>query len=323
MLPKITIITPSLNQGQYIEQSILSVIEQKYENLEYIIVDGGSTDQTLEIIKKYEHKITKWISETDLGQADAINKGLQFATGEVFTWLNADDYYELNALHVIGRAFELNPDCNVLCGQANIIATDGKVARNTVGVIVQNILAKTIGHPVINQPETFFRTRILAQTGLLNIYLRYNMDKDLWIKYLLLFGQSNILKIDCVVVNFRLHYSSKTISEGHKFTSERDGMMLGMAYRAGLDQEVDFMENELNIKPIKFDLVLKDRKIVKKAIHYFLLLKADEFFVIGEKKSSKLCLLFIDKVLIAREWVLYCKLFVKVSIIGSIQSQFS
>ena len=323
MLPKITIITPSLNQGRYIEQSILSVIEQNYENLEYIIVDGGSTDETLQIIKKYEHKITKWISEPDLGQTDAINKGLKFATGEVFTWLNADDYYQPSALHIMGKAFEIHPNCNVVSAKANVIAPNGDITRKTFGVVIHNDIAKTIGCPVINQPETFFRTRILAQTGHLNICLRYNMDKDLWIKYLILFGQSNILKINHIVVNFRLHESSKTTAEGHKFTDERDCTMLGMAYWAGLSQEAIFIEELINMKPIKFDLVLADKKMVKKAIHYFLLLKADEYYVSGEKKKSRLCLLFLDKMLVIRDWVLYCKLFVRVVIIKATQSQSS
>ncbi|MFZ4612746.1 MAG: glycosyltransferase family 2 protein, partial [Bacteroidia bacterium] len=92
-LPKISIITPSYNQGQYIEETILSVINQDYPNIEYIVMDGGSNDQTVEIIKKYESKITYWVSEKDKGQADAINKGFARATGDILCWLNSDDYF--------------------------------------------------------------------------------------------------------------------------------------------------------------------------------------------------------------------------------------
>src|ERR1700741_2339226 len=104
-LPKISIITPSYNQGKYIEQTILSVIEQGYPDYELIIIDGGSTDDTIEVIKKYESKIAYWISEKDNGQADAINKGLAKATGEIFNWINSDDILEKDALQIIGEYF--------------------------------------------------------------------------------------------------------------------------------------------------------------------------------------------------------------------------
>ena len=90
--PKISIVTPSFNQGQYIEQTILSVIGQDYPNLEYIIIDGGSSDNTVEIIKKYADKIIYWISDPDNGQSDALNKGLAKCTGEIFNWINSEDY---------------------------------------------------------------------------------------------------------------------------------------------------------------------------------------------------------------------------------------
>src|SRR5688500_3818909 len=98
MLPKISIITPTYNQGHFIEQTIQSVIEQDYPNLEYIIIDGGSTDDTLSVIKKYEKYISYWISEKDKGQSEAINKGFKKATGDVVNWLNSDDYYEPGVL---------------------------------------------------------------------------------------------------------------------------------------------------------------------------------------------------------------------------------
>lgn len=92
VLPKITIITPTFNQGKFIEKSILSVLNQNYPNLEYIIIDGGSSDDTLDIIKKYENRITFWISEKDNGQSHAINKGLQKSSGDIINWLNSDDF---------------------------------------------------------------------------------------------------------------------------------------------------------------------------------------------------------------------------------------
>ena len=104
----ISIVTPTYNQGQYIEQTIQSVLNQNYPNLEYIIIDGGSTDNTVEIIKKYEKHLKFWVSEKDNGQANAINKGLQYCTGEIFNWLNSDDYLEPGALLNIANAFSSN-----------------------------------------------------------------------------------------------------------------------------------------------------------------------------------------------------------------------
>ena len=106
--PKITLVTPCFNSAKYIEQTILSIIKQDYENLEYIIIDGGSTDGTVEIIQKYEDKIAYWVSEPDNGQSEAINKGIAKATGDIFNWVNADDYLESNALSQVAKAFSTN-----------------------------------------------------------------------------------------------------------------------------------------------------------------------------------------------------------------------
>ena len=114
--PKLTIITPSFNQGLFIEETILSVLNQDYSNLEYIIIDGGSTDNTVEIIKKYESKLAYWISEKDKGQSHALNKGLARATGEIIGWLNSDDVYVKGAFRKVISAFNANPDCILVHG---------------------------------------------------------------------------------------------------------------------------------------------------------------------------------------------------------------
>ena len=106
--PKISIVTPSYNHGQYIEQTILSVINQNYPNLEYIIIDGGSTDNTVDIIKKYEEKITYWISEKDNGQSHALNKGIAKCTGDIFNWINSDDYFEDGTFYKLANHFTIN-----------------------------------------------------------------------------------------------------------------------------------------------------------------------------------------------------------------------
>jgi glycosyltransferase involved in cell wall biosynthesis len=111
---KFSIVTPSYNQGQYLEKAILSVIEQDYPNLEYIIIDGGSTDNSLEIIKKYEKHLAYWVSEKDRGQSHAINKGFERASGDLFGWLNSDDYFAPDALKTVAEVYHTSqkwPDC--------------------------------------------------------------------------------------------------------------------------------------------------------------------------------------------------------------------
>ncbi|MEM8523656.1 MAG: glycosyltransferase family 2 protein, partial [Bacteroidota bacterium] len=124
--PKISIVTPSFNQSNFLERTIRSVLLQNYPNLEYVIIDGGSNDDSIEIIKKYERWLTYWTSEKDDGQAQAINKGLQHCTGLVFNWLNSDDWYLPNVLEVIGRTFAQHPDLQVFCGQQYLRYANGE-----------------------------------------------------------------------------------------------------------------------------------------------------------------------------------------------------
>ena len=122
--PKISIITPCFNAALYIEQTILSIINQDYDNLEYIIIDGGSTDGTIDIIKKYENKIAYWISEPDNGQSEAINKGIAVSTGDVFNWVNGDDYLEVGVLKLVGEYFQKS-NINVFCSPTMLFNEEG------------------------------------------------------------------------------------------------------------------------------------------------------------------------------------------------------
>jgi len=209
-MKKISIITPSLNQGDFIEQTIDSVLGQKYEKIQFIIIDGGSTDGSVEIIKKYEKHLHYWTSESDLGQSHAINKGLKIATGDIVNWLNSDDYLAPDSLRTINDAFQ-NDSVNVFSGTSNVIHNGIKL-RQTKGLdVYKNDLAKTIGWARIDQPETFWRRSVVDQIGPLNVNLHFIMDRDWWIKYLLHYGLNGIVQTEEVLANFRLHSSSNLI----------------------------------------------------------------------------------------------------------------
>src|ERR1035437_4288596 len=129
MYPKISVITPSFNQGKYLESTIKSVLEQDYPNLEYIVIDGGSEDNSVEIIKKYEKHLAYWESVKDKGQSHAINKGFAIATGEILAWLNSDDTYEQNAIYNIAEWFRKYPELDFIYGDVNIIDEKGAVLQ--------------------------------------------------------------------------------------------------------------------------------------------------------------------------------------------------
>lgn len=219
MFLKISIITPTYNQGDFIEKSILSVLNQNYPNLEYIIIDGGSTDNTIEILKKYSNNISYWISEPDLGQSDAINKGTKIATGDIINWLNSDDYLVTNALHYINSSFKLNK-INVLAGNSKLISisnsTNTEVLFKTF--INSNNILSTITNTSFNQPGTFFKREVFQLLMPVETDFYYNMDLLLWLKYLAVYGLNNIKITDEVLAEVTQHAEAKTI-KGFKHTA--------------------------------------------------------------------------------------------------------
>jgi glycosyltransferase involved in cell wall biosynthesis len=228
-LPKITIITPSYNQGQYIEETIRSVLLQGYPNLEYIIIDGGSTDNTVDIIKKYEPWITYWVSEKDNGQSHAINKGLERATGDVFNWLNSDDFYLPNALLTVGRAFRDDKNLNVYCARENHKSSTG-YDYTTEGTIICDTLEETIATAHNNQPPTFFKLDIVKKLGGIREDLYFCMDADLWVNYLVHYGIEKGIKKDDFITNvFRIHDDAKSTKDTHIYFKDRFNILLALA----------------------------------------------------------------------------------------------
>jgi glycosyltransferase involved in cell wall biosynthesis len=275
--PRISVITPSYNQAQYLKQTIDSVLSQQYSDLEYIIIDGGSTDGSIDIIKKYEKHLSFWISEKDQGQSHAINKGLRRVTGDIINWLNSDDFYQPDSLKIIGDIFA-NPQINVVCARSNIVK-DGLVIRQSNGTdVYPNNLAKTIGWARIDQPETFFRKAVYDKIGLLNEDLHYVMDREWWIRYLFQYGLEGIKKIDDVVVNFRLHDQSKTESKAIEFEKESVLLFWSLAKQMASVNCANFIETMFLDLEKNEQVFLQNAnpQLAEKAIHYFLLLKADQ-----------------------------------------------
>lgn len=235
MNPKISIITPCFNAEKYIEQTILSIINQQYDNLEYIIIDGGSTDRTVDIIKKYQDKIYYWVSEPDKGQSDAINKGINIATGDIFNWINADDYLEVNALYTIGSLFK-NENLEVACTPTMLFNENGNIRINQSTQIEKGVLG-LLNYHGLNQQGMFWRMRIIKELNGVNTNFNYSMDLDLWKRYLINYGLINVIKLDVLTGYFRMSNDSKTGADFeinfHLFEAENHAAIIQYAKLLG------------------------------------------------------------------------------------------
>ena len=184
--PKISIVTPSFNQGQFLEETILSVLKQEYSNLEYIIIDGGSNDKSLNIIKQYEKKISYWVSEPDNGQTHAINKGFSQATGEIFMWLNSDDILLKGSLNSIGEAY------NNTIHKTKFIGLGRRVYINNKSLVLDHLSysfwmgdSQAIAWGIARGPHqeaTCWSKEIWEKFGPLNQKLNYAFDLEFFIK---------------------------------------------------------------------------------------------------------------------------------------------
>jgi len=216
--PRITIVTPSFNQGQFLEETILSILNQNYPNLEYFVVDGGSTDNSVDIIRKYADRITWWVSEKDRGQTDAINKGLKRSSGEIFNWINSDDLLAPGALLHVADKFR---ESNALCLSGPIIMFEGErrwefPAAYSTGESFQAVF----GRDMYNQPGTFFHREAIAQMGLPDERLNYVMDKEWFVRYLVNFGTERFAVTHQPLALYRIHGTTKTAGQADKFLTE-------------------------------------------------------------------------------------------------------
>jgi len=231
-LPRISIVTPSYNQGEFIKQTIESVLDQNYPDLEYIVIDGGSNDNSVDIIRKYERDLSYWVSESDRGQSHAINKGFARATGEIYGWLNSDDRLETGTLKVVADAFMNNPGTGAVVGHGRKVDMTGNtVYYKKPDELTFERLCGWMNGGNFMQPSCFFRSAAWEAAGPLDEDIHIAMDVDLWLKM--------VKKVEFQPIDRLM--SSAVAHEGAKTTALRNRMLVDCAMvvaRAGGDRFV-------------------------------------------------------------------------------------
>jgi glycosyltransferase involved in cell wall biosynthesis len=224
-LPLVSIVTPSFNQAHYLESTILSVLEQDYPNIEYILVDGGSSDGSVEIIRRYANRLAWWISEKDNGQTDAINKGFVRIKGDILAWLNSDDTYERNAVREAVSFLQERPEVGLVYGDANFIDENGCIIGHFPAAQT-NYRRLRQGYVHIPQQSAFWRADLWRKVGPLDPSFFFAMDYDLWVR---LAALAPVQYLPRHWANFRLHTRGKTITADDRCWPE----MLKVHYRDG------------------------------------------------------------------------------------------
>ncbi len=236
--PLVSIVTPSFNKGSFIEETILSIRNQAYPHIEHIVMDGGSKDGTLDILRKYEDRLT-WISEPDKGQSDAINKGWRLAKGEIIAYLNADDTYTPGAVEAAVRFLADHPDVDLVYGRCNIISEEGRL----IGECGEpyTLAALVAGPNPIPQPAAFLRRRVLDEVGYVDVSLHMAMDHDLWVRIGTRFA---IAFTPRTLANFRLCAGTKTSDSAFAFGPDTIRVLDKLYAQPDLPAEVTRVKRE-------------------------------------------------------------------------------
>ena len=221
--PRITIVTPSFNQAAYLEATIRSVLDQDYPNLEYFVVDGGSTDGSVDIIRRYQDRLAWWVSEPDQGQTDAINKGLRRATGDWVGWQNSDDIYYPGAFHDLAVAAAKNPQASLIIGDMMLIDEHDRPIRD-IRYVRPSYKALLAEGMVLANQAAFWRRSLHDEVGLLSEHLHYSFDYE-W--FLRLSKHIKTAHVAHIWGALRRHGETKTSLQKHRFQEERQLYMTG------------------------------------------------------------------------------------------------
>lgn len=242
MSTRISIVTPSFNQGQFIKATLDSVLQQTYPHIEHIVMDGGSTDSTIEILQSYDDPRLKWTSEADKGQSDAINKGMRQVTGEILAYLNSDDLLLPGTLSRVMHCFEANPDIDLIHGSCYTIDSAGqrimssrriKVNYITHPISLKDMLTMRV---VLPQQAIFWRRRVMEDIGLFDETLHYRMDFDYWVRAII--AGHKFMAIEDYLAAFRVHDTSKSTSQEVKFWKDWYTILDKVYTRDHLPQDV-------------------------------------------------------------------------------------
>ena len=284
IVPKISIVTPSYNQGEFLEETINSILNQNYQNLEYIIIDGGSTDNSVEIIRKYEEHLSYWISEKDEGQSHAINKGFAIATGEICNWINSDDILAPNALQNISKAFINNPNVDFVHGKNGIIDSESKLTGWTQHPKGELKLQYFYGMPY-GQQACFFTKKIFDKVGGVNEKISFSMDFDLYTKIHL---RAKALQIEDHIGSIRIHPTTKTNNLQNEMYYD-NGCIMATLFRSLRNENYYNQLARLGFKSYeKYDVEIELEKNTQTEIWLGYLHKSFWYYYEnGEKKIAK------------------------------------
>jgi glycosyltransferase involved in cell wall biosynthesis len=260
--PKISIVTPSFNQGNFLEKTIISITSQNYPNLEYIVMDGGSSDNSVEIIKKYSDKIKFWVSEKDNGMYHAIQRGFENSSGEIMAYLNSDDIYFPEALHVVAEIFQSFPEISWLTSNNTCIDEAGRIVQNYTLPPWSKFKIYKKKYKWIQQESTFWRRNLWEKAGSeLNLNLKLAADFDLWLRF---FRYEKLYTFRGILGGFRYRKANqKSLEGGEAYTRELESLIEKEALNA---QDNFILKKILNYENIIFRLpLIRNSSFLKKS----------------------------------------------------------
>ncbi len=297
-LSSISIVVPSFNQGQYLEDTITSILNQNYPNLELFVVDGGSNDNSVDIIKKYARQIKWWVSEKDKGQSDAINKGFSRCSGDIITWINSDDLLMPGALHSVSNYFQEDYGIGLVHG--GIILFKEQHERSSDLGYKDPSIERNLAGMAFSQPSAFFLKKYFDQVGgKLSEELHFGMDYDLYSRLALV---CRFKPVKETLAKYRLHDNSKTVTEQHKFIGDWLRVFVNLCRNLRWDDVLNELKLALgssgNIdyyKPFPFEIRtdLVDRVDKRKLLFYHLCYHVKAYYIADRFDDAKRTLKYI------------------------------